>query len=106
MTPADVARLTAAKGETIVLRREGAPNVDVTVKAFVTGFAPSELVGDIKQGDRKVVIANAEIVAAAWPGPPRIGDRAIIGGKTFTIGAPDTRKMGDEICGHWMVARG
>lgn len=107
MNPADVARLVAKHGESVTLRRGDPPgNVDVAVKARVTGFAPDELVGEIKQGDRRVVIANAEIVAAAWPGPPKIGDRLIIGGKIFTIAAPDTRKIGDDICGHWLVAKG
>jgi hypothetical protein len=30
----------------------------------------------------------------------------IIGGKTFTIVAVDTRKLGEEIAGHWLAVRG
>lgn len=104
MNPADVARLVAKYGPTVTLRRD--PATDVALKARVSGFAPDELVGEIKQGDRRVVIANAEIAAAAWPGPPKIGDRLIVSGKIFTIGAVDTRKLGDEIAGHWLTVKG
>lgn len=110
MTPSDVARLVQTYGETVTLRRGDPPgNVDVAVKARVTGFEPSELVGDIMQGDRRVVISHAEIAAAAWPGPvdvPKKGDRMIVGGKTFTLVAVDTRKIGDDIAGHWLAIRG
>lgn len=111
MTPADVQRMIAEKGETITLRRGDPPgnvDVDVAVKARVVGFEPHELVGDIKQGDRRVVIGHAEIAAAAtWTEKVvKIGDRLIIGGKIFTVGAPDPRKLGDDIAGWWLVARG
>jgi hypothetical protein len=69
-------------------------------------FQPAELVGDIKQGDRRVVISNAEIAAAAWPGPPALKDRVIITGKIFTIVAVDTRRVSDAIAGHWLIVRG
>lgn len=109
MTPADVARLMQRYGETITLRRGDPPSVTATVdlKARVTGFDPAELVGDLKQGDRRVVIAHAELAAAAWPGDvPKLGDRAVIGGKVHTVMSVDTRKIGDEIAGHWMAVRG
>jgi hypothetical protein len=112
MTPADIARLVQRHGETVILRSLASlpAGVDVAVKARVTGFQPAELVGDIKQGDRRVVISHAEIAALPWPSSPaqapKLGDRMIIGGKTVTIMAVDTRKIGDEIAGHWIVVRG
>lgn len=107
MTPAAVQRLIEARGETVTLRRNAiAPFVDVALRARVNGFAPKELVADVMQGDRGVVIGNAEILAAAWPGPPKRGDRLLIDGLPFTIAAVDTRKIGDEVAGHWLVVRG
>lgn len=107
MTPADVQRLIERHGENVTLRRNpAAPFVDVAVKARVAGFDTKDLVGDIRQGDRQVVIGNAEIAAAAWPGPPARGDRVLIVGLPFTIVSVDTRKIGDEIAGHWLAVRG
>ena len=103
---ASVARLIAARGEAITLRR--LPATDVACRAAVWQFKPDELVGDLKQGDRRVVMSNLEIVAAAWPGPPSLErkDRIIIGTKTFTIIEVDTRRINDVIAGHWVIIRG
>ena len=37
-------------------------------------YQPTELVGLVVQGDRKVRIAQRDIAAAGWPGPPKKGD--------------------------------
>jgi hypothetical protein len=34
---------------------------------------------------------------------PQLQDRVIIAGKTFTIAAVDTRRIGDSIAGHWLA---
>lgn len=63
----------ATDGENIVLRRvKGANlaaqvNVDVTCRAFVRGYQADELVGDITQQDRRVILSGTEITAADWP---------------------------------------
>lgn len=107
MTPADVARLIRLYGETATLRREGAPNVDVAVKGRMIGSAASQLVGEISQSTRQFVIGNAEILAAAWPGPPKKGDRIIqAGGAVLTILDNDEKKLGDETAGHWLTVKG
>ena len=38
------------------------------------GYQPAELAGGVVQGDRKIRIAQADIAAAGWPGPPKKGD--------------------------------
>lgn len=107
MGPADVARMIDRYGETVTLRRPGTPNVDVAVKARVEQLRPDELVGEIAQFDRRVVISNAEIAAAAWPGPPKRGDRVIFAdGAQATVQLPGTKKIGEEIAGHWMIVKG
>lgn len=37
-------------------------------------YQPQELVGLVVQGDRKIRIAQKDIAAASWPGPPKKGD--------------------------------
>lgn len=107
MTPADVTRLVQRYGETLTLRRPGAPNVDVAVKGVTRALHPDALVGEITQFERKVVISNAEIAAASWPGPPKRGDRVIFAdGTQATVLMPGTRKLGDQIAGHWMIVKG
>lgn len=108
MTPQDVADMVQEFGQAITLRRPGTPNVDVTVKAVVRDRdgSPLDLVADMIQGDLSVITSNAEIAAASWPGPPLKNDRVVIDGKPYTIWKPGTRKVGEEIAGHWMIARG
>ncbi|MGC2853952.1 hypothetical protein ACM64Y_00620 [Novispirillum sp. DQ9] len=104
MTPARVAALIAAKGEGCTLKRTGQP--DLSVRAFVRGYKPEELVGGLIQGDREARISDAEIAAAAWPGPPRKGDLLVIGGKTAAVQGCDTRKVGGVAYMHVMTVRG
>ena len=106
MNAADLERFLAKRGETVTLRREGAPNVDVDVKAYVRELQADELVGDLKQIDRRIIISNGPIADAAWPGPPLINDRVIRGGKTYSVLLPGTRKIGEAVVGHWMIVRG
>lgn len=107
MTPAeqDIADLDASlatDGEEIELQRlTQLIAVKVICRAFVRGYAETELVGGISQTDSRVVISPSEIIASGWPGPqrafpvppdvnqdhrvPRKGDKAVIMGKTRNI---------------------
>lgn len=38
------------------------------------GYQPTELIGGVVQGDRHIRIAQADILAANWPGPPKKND--------------------------------
>lgn len=84
MTPAEAIRSLdrqlAEHGQDIVLRKGNTTVGEKTVRAFVRGFKPSELIGGIKQGDKKVIIsatalsgfgAVSEIAAAFFDGLPR-----------------------------------
>lgn len=99
----------AVDGENIVLRRvkgtsvATTQNVDVTCRAFVRGYAASELVGAIAQQDRRVILSPTQIDAADWPADeadstslidPRIprknrGDKCLIGGKLHSVEASE-----------------
>lgn len=95
---------------TMVLLRRPSPHgmhFDLPVMAMVRAYQPAELVGGIEQGDRRVVISNAEIAARQWPGPPRRGDEMIISDRTVTLRVDATTvRIGDFIVKHVMQVRG
>jgi hypothetical protein len=96
-------------GQPVTLRRmSGATATDVACTAVVRGYAAQELAAGsgLQQGDRMVVITNHEIAAAAWPGPPRRGDRVVIAGATATVQSVETRYLVAAIDRHVLQVRG
>lgn len=99
-------------GQQVILRRLDAltgtslTQTDVTLFAVVRGYQPQQLVGNIAEGDRRVIIGNKAILAAEWPGPPRRNDRVVIDGKETNIIACDTANVGGEIVRHDIQVRG
>ncbi len=59
-------------GEVVTLRRVvGAATqvfIDVKVRAFLRGYDPSELGGEITQQDQRFILSPTEIDRAQWPG--------------------------------------
>ena len=104
MNTASVVNLISKYGLTVTLTRPG--GATVTVKAKVRGYAPADLVAEIIEGDRQVIISNAEIAAASWPGPPKKGDQFVIDGKTTTVEACETRHLGEDRAMHVCRVRG
>jgi hypothetical protein len=94
-TPAEaIAELDAAlvkTGQTVTMRRGVAPViVTATVKAFVRGYKPEELVGTITQRSRKVILS-------ATFRTPLEQQQVSIDGQPFTIKAVDPIKMADVL---------
>lgn len=109
MTAARVAAIIQRAGQTVILRRLTGTQLipfDVEVKASIRGYQPHELVGKIQQGDREVIIANAEILARQWPGPPEQDDAVVIDGVDTSIEAVETRRYRDEVALHVLRVRG
>lgn len=104
---AAIADMRRQRGTAVTLRRpvNGGPPIDVTVIATIKEYQPNEIVGGIIQGDRRAAIGNDAIAAASWPGPPRRGDQ-VLDGRTFTVQACSTNKMGDAVLSHRMQIRG
>lgn len=71
--------------------------LEVVVYGVAKGYTPQELVGAIIQGDTQITITNAEIAAAQWPGPPKIGDKIIMDGREKNIQAVEQKFLGSEI---------
>jgi len=108
-TAARIIDMLERRGRFMSLRRRvgtTATFTEVAVRGVARGYRPEELVGSIAQGDREVIISNAEIEAAGWPGPPRRGDIIVIDGVTTTVQAPDTRRLLAETVGHILQVRG
>lgn len=106
MTPAaKIAAALAKYGRPLLLRRRVGTTsayTDVTVAGVSQGYAPHELVGGIIQGDRKITISNAEILAASWPGPPKKGD-VLDGG---AVQGCETKYLGATVLAHVCQVRG
>lgn len=103
MTPdqaiASLDRALANKGEDVILRRglgtQQVP-VDATVRAFVRGLRPEEIVGSLTQTASKVILSPTDIERAQWPGAqagtvvgdprvPRKGDKVVIQGRARAV---------------------
>jgi hypothetical protein len=97
-------------GEIVTIRRYG-PNrqkFDVAVRARVVGFSPSELVGVVQQGDRRVVILAEDLINAQFAIPIKASDKCEVRGVECAIIAPDdsTRRLGTNLIAYDLVIRG
>lgn len=100
-------RALAADGNDVTLQRlVNGSLVKVAVRAALAGYEPHQLVGNVKQGDRKVVISNTEIANANWPGPPRSGDQIVIDGRAWAVQGCDPISLGGEYVRHNIQIRG
>lgn len=100
-------------GETILIRRyTGAgtsrPHFDAEVRARIVGYAPSELIGSVSQGDRKAIFLAEDLYAAQFALPVTANDKAVVRGKELAIVAPDdsTRRCEGELIAYELQVRG
>ena len=74
-------RALLRRGRPMTLRRLVTPP-DTYVSAAVTGFsadyAPDDLAPPLVQGDRRLEILHADLVAAGFPWPPREPDEVAV----------------------------
>lgn len=107
---AKVASALTKYGRAMVLKRlvgTGPTTTDVTVYGVAQGFKPEEFSGDVIRGDQRIQISNAEIAAAAWPGPPRKGDKIVVDGRAWVLRADaETKFLGDAALAHVLHVRG
>lgn len=95
------------EGERVTFTRQtNDGSVTATVKAFVRGYAPHELVGDIQQGDRVVRVAPADLVNAGYPSAPKRPDQVQIGSVRAVVQDVETRKLRGVACVHIIHVRG
>lgn len=106
-------RALAAAGEMVTVRRyvgtgSDRPVVEAPVAARVTGYAPSELVGNIRQGDRKVILLAEDLERRQFPLPLRAGDKVVVGGRELNVEYADdqTRRVAGVLIAYELQARG
>lgn len=93
-------------GRPFTLRRLPLPGTDVTVRGYRAEFDSQPLPGGLPQGQSTIIISNAEIAAAAWPGPPRKGDRLIDATRTVLVESVETIWLGAAIDRHVLTVSG
>lgn len=108
-------RVLAKVGEHVVIRRytgsgPNRPRFDWTVRARVVEFDPSELIGGIVQGDRKIIVLAQDLMDAQAPVPVVAGAnwKAVVRGKEVTIKAVDdnTRRVAGELIAYELTVGG
>jgi hypothetical protein len=109
---ADYREMISDVGETITLRRmsQSGPPADFQVLARVTGYQPKELVGGIKQGDRRLIVLAEDVETSGFPLPFKTSgtDKAIVRDKVLNIGIVDdsTRRVGGVLIAYDITATG
>lgn len=78
----------------------------VALQGVTRDFTPETAPGDLKQGDKRLVILNDEIAAAGWPGPPRVRDSIVDNGTEWAVLGSMPAWDGPQLIGHVMWVRG
>jgi hypothetical protein len=115
MTPAAVkASYARALKERVTLRRytgAGAnrPRLDVeNIRARTVGYEPHELVGNIVQGDRKLIVYADDLIENGFVLPVTTADEVVVRGKPLAIKAADdsTRRVDGVLIAIELQVRG
>jgi hypothetical protein len=72
------------------------------------GYIPSELIGTINQGDRRVIILVDDLETRQFPIPVTKNDKMVVRGKEINIESVDdnTRRINGELIAYDIQARG
>ncbi len=100
-------------GEPVLIRRytgsgTNRPRFDVEVRGRVSGYEPSQLVGSITQGDRKVLILYEDLIRAQFALPITTSDKCVVRGRELAIQAADdnTHRDGTQLIAYELQVRG
>lgn len=100
----DAALLKAGEDVALQVTAAGATSSTVTARAFVRGYKPDQLAGDIKQGDGKVILSPTGLAAA-----PKQNDRVVVGGAgkvPRNVVAVETIRLAGTIVRYELQVRG
>lgn len=99
--------------ETVAIRRYSGVGtartaVDTNCRGRVIGYAPQDLVGNLQQGDRKLIIFSDDLVANGLSLPVTTNDKAYVRGKELAIIAVDdsTRRVAGVLIAYELSVRG
>jgi len=100
-------------GETIAIRRYTGTGTDRTPTdrpclARVMGYMPEELVGNIVQGDRKIIVLAEDLDGESPPFVITKSDKAMVRGRELAIMAIDdsTRRIAGTLIAYELTGRG
>lgn len=94
----------AEHGQDVILRTGNTTTGQVTVRAFVRGYKPSELVGLVKQGDKMVALSPTGLGSF---GEPKANQIVVVDGRPRTIqGEPEYIRVGSTLVRINLTARG
>ena len=97
-------RQLAAHGQTVKLRRGNTTVGEATMKAFVRGVKAEDIVGEVTQTDREVVLSPSGLGAF---GEPDATVMVVIDGKPSKIvGKPEPIRLDDVLVRVNMVVKG
>lgn len=97
-------RQLAAHGQTVILRRGNTTTGQATMKAFVRGVKAEDMVGEVTQTDRKVVLSPSDLGVF---GEPDATVMVVIDGKPSKIvGKPEPIRLNDVLVRINMVVKG
>jgi hypothetical protein len=106
---AEIATALRENGRFMKLRRRigtTSAYTDVDVYGADRNYEAAEIAGLLQQGDRRVTIGTAEIVAAGWPAPPRKNDFLVIDGVSTAIQGVEPRYLGNTVLAYKLWVRG
>lgn len=116
MTPAaarqSYARALRASGTVMIRRYYGGgtprPKYEKVCAGRMVAYQPTEIVGPIVQGDRKIILLAEDLETGAVTLPLLSTDKAVVRGKELAIiGIDDnTRRVGDVLCAYELQVRG
>lgn len=117
MTPAAARashrRMIFQTGEAVSIRRYsgtggGRTSTDYATRARVMEYQPDEFVGNVKQGDRKLIVLVEDLEATAISLPVVLTDKVVVRGKELAIMALDdnTRRIGGTLIAYELQCRG
>ncbi|WP_419900778.1 hypothetical protein [Roseomonas sp. USHLN139] len=85
----------------------GGSAAEVECSGLISTGTPVQLVGEVWQVRRQVILGQAEIDEAGWPGPPRRGDQLeMADGSTHAVDACDTRRIAGIPVRHTLTVLG
>jgi hypothetical protein len=103
-TVVEYTRVMNLRGETMTLKRTG--QADLSIKGFMRTLSADELVGELIQGDRKIITGSSELDGVTWPVPIRKGDKIVARGHTYTVQSADGVAVGSRVVRYNLLVRG
>lgn len=87
-------RRIARTGQTVTLRRGATTR---TMRAFVRGFKVAELVGNVVQGDRLIVLSPTGLAEPFLTATPKRGDEVLFEGRPASVQSSESVMLDDVL---------